>query len=613
VRAHDGDGIAVAVDEDRMEPENPNTAPFDTLAALADDLAGHFALEPLLERILRHTLELLGCDSGSICTVDETAGTYRKDADLGVGCQSGRTFPLDEGVTGEVVRARSTVVFGEYAEVRGGHIGGADRDRLHATIGVPIRWNGAIIGALVVFSRDPARRFGDADARLAESFAAHAGIAITNARLHAVAAEREREAAVATERERVVRDVHDTVGRGLADILLRLDEAERRMAVGEAPGDALAQARRAARSALSETQRTVLGLGPGQLDGRSLAEAIALELAWAESAAGVATELVVVGEPGTLAPETVRQLFRIVQESLTNVVEHASARSTRVGIVYGEREVTALIEDDGRGFDVAGLAAAPARPLRGLGLQGLAARAEHVGGSIHIESTPQWGTRVRAELPVDAVTSGRAEARWRVVVAHADPLIRAGLVRTLALAEPDVQVVAEVGDAQSVLEAYDLLRPNVVLADLDLPHVDGVQLTSYLRAADEEARVVLLIGSVADDRLLGGTRVGAAGFVEASAEPAAIARAVVAAARGDILLSPAFLSRFAVSLTGGPAPLTARELEVRSLVEKGLPDKLIAAALHISVKTVEKHVGSLLRKTGAANRTVLATRSAASR
>lgn len=593
---------------DSVAPTPRLSAPFDTLAALAEDLAGHFALEPLLERILRHTLELLGCDSGSICTVDEASGTYRKDADLGVGCRSGATFPLDEGVTGEVVRARRTVVFDEYAQVRGGHIDGADRDLLHATIGVPIRWNGAIIGALVVFSRDPGRRFSGPEAQLIESFAAHAGIAITNARLHAVAAERAQEAAVATERERVVRDVHDTVGRGLADILLRLDEAERMTSAGEDPRAALTQARRAARSALSETQRTVLGLGPEQLDGRSLGEAIGLELAWAESAAALTTRLVVVGEPGPLAPETVRQLFRIVQESLTNVVEHASARQVRVGIVYGEREVTALIEDDGRGFDVGGLAKAPSRPLRGLGLQGLAARAEHLGGSIHIESTPQWGTRVRAELPVAAAARGHEHARWRVLVAHASPLIRSGLVRSLALAEPDIQVVAEVADAQAAVEAYDLLRPNVVLADLDLPHVDGVQLTSYLRAADDEARVVLLIGSVTDDRLLGGTRVGAAGFVEATADPAAIARTVVAAARGDLLLSPEFLSRFAVSLTGGDEPLTAREREVRALVEQGMPDKQIAATLHISVKTVEKHVGALLRKTGAANRTVLAAR-----
>jgi DNA-binding NarL/FixJ family response regulator len=200
--------------------------------------------------------------------------------------------------------------------------------------------------------------------------------------------------------------------------------------------------------------------------------------------------------------------------------------------------------------------------------------------------------------------------RWQVLVVHPNAIIRSGLVRMLGLAEPDVQVVAEVADAAGAMEAYDLLRPSVVLADLDLPHVDGVQLTSHLRAADPIARVVLLIGSVTDDRLLGASAVGAAGFVEQDADAAAIARSVVAAARGDVLLTPAFLSRFTVALTSGPADqLTAREREVRALVELGMPDKRIANELGISVKTVEKHVGSVLRKTGAANRTALAGRS----
>ena len=601
------------------DADNPSTptdaesvrAQFDTLAAMAGDLAGHFALEPLLERILRHTLELLGSDSGSICTVDEAAGTYRKDVDLGVGCQSGRTFPLDEGVTGEVVRARRSVIFDEYAQVRGGHIDGPDRARLHGTLGVPIRWNGVIIGAFVLFSRDPARRFTEADAALLERFAAHAAIAITNARLHAVAEERARETAVLAERERVVRDVHDTVGRGLADLLLHVDEADRRLATGRDPRDALAQARTAARSALSETQRTVLGLGPALLDGHSLGEAIALELAWVESAAALETRLVVVGEPGPLDAETVRQLFRIVQESLTNVVEHAGAKHVRVGLVYGESEVTVLVEDDGRGFDVTGLGKPPSRPLRGLGLQNLAARAQHLGGIVHVESTPQWGTRVRAELPVSPPAPDRGpRPRWRVLVAHQSPLIRSGLVRMLALAEPDIQVVGEVADAEGAMEAYDLLHPSVVLADLDLPHVDGVQLTSHLRAADPGAVVVLLIGSVGDDRLRDATAVGAAGFLEPHADAASIARTVGAAARGDLLLSPARLGRYSVSLTGdGAETLTAREREVRALVEQGMPDKRIAAELHISVKTVEKHVGAVLRKTGAPNRTALAGQS----
>jgi signal transduction histidine kinase/DNA-binding NarL/FixJ family response regulator len=577
-----------------------HSARFDALAAMAADLAGQFELEPLLGRILTHTMALLGCDSGSICTVDEGAGTYRKEVDLGVGCLSGQTFPLDEGVTGEVVRARASVVFDEYAQVRGGHIDAKDRASLHGVVGVPIRSGETIIGTCVVFSREVGRRFTVEDVTLVELFATHAAIAITNARLHARAAEKESEAAILAERERMVRDVHDTVGRGLATVLLHLDNAERELSGGRDPLASLGDARVAARSALTDTQRTVLGLGPAPLDGRSLSEAVALELSWVESTAALSTRLIVVGEPAPLPPEAARALFRIVQEALTNVIEHAEARTVRVGLVYGGRTVTVIVEDDGKGFDVS---AATASTASGLGLTGLAARAGHLGGTLQIESTPKWGTRVRAEIPSSAGGVGTSSSRWRLLVVHESPVVRAGLVRILSDHEPDIHVVGELADAQRALEAYELLRPHVVLAHLDLPHIDGVQFTSYVRAIDAAASVVLLVDNPNDERLRGAALVGAIGFVERDADPEGLARAIVAAARGDALLSAEFRGLFAADDT---PLLTAREREVRALVEHGLPDKQIATALSISVKTVEKHVGSILRKTGAANRTALA-------
>lgn len=591
------------------EPAGASEARFDALAAMATDLAGQFSLAPLLERILRHTMELLGCDSGSICTVDEIAGTYRKEVDVGVGCLSGQTFPLDEGVTGEVVRARRAVIFEEYSQVSGGHITAADRGSLHGVIGVPIRWNGAIIGTCIVFSRDESRTFSDADATLVELFATHAAIAITNARLHARAADKESEAAIASERERVVRDVHDTVGRALTTVLLHLDAAERDFGDGRNPRAAIGDARQAARSALTETQRTVLGLGPTLLDGRSLGEAIALELTWAESAAALATRLIVIGDPEPLSAETAVQLFRIVQEALTNVLEHARAQRVRVGLVYGSESVAVLIEDDGCGFDVSSLASA--ERTRALGLHGLAARARHLGGTLQIESTPRWGTRVRAEVPYgESGLSVGTHPRWRVLVVHESAVVRAGLVRMLGHVEPDIQVVGEVGTAAQAIEAYELMRPHVVLADLDLPHIDGAQLTSYLRASDPGASVVLLIRSATDERVRGAARIGAVGFVDHDAEPASLARSIVAAARGDSLVTAGLLNEFTASLAPDGGSLTAREREVRALVERGLPDKQIAAHLLISVKTVEKHVSAVLRKTGAANRTVLARQAA---
>jgi signal transduction histidine kinase/DNA-binding NarL/FixJ family response regulator len=591
------------MDEEHPMPD-PMRRQLDTLAAMAADLAGQFSLEPLLERILRHTMELLGGDSGSICTVDEMAGTYRKEVDFGVGCQSGRTFPLDEGVTGEVVRQRRPVIFAEYADIPHGHIPAPERDALHGVIGVPIRWNGAIIGTCVVFSRDPAHRFTAEDAALLELFGTHAAIAITNARLHALAAERARDTAIMAERERMVRDVHDTVGRGLAAVLLHLDDAERRLAPDASARSAVVEARASAHAALTDTRRTVLGLGPALLDGNSLGEAIALELAWVESTAALATRLVVIGEPAPLDPDAARQLFRITQESLTNVIEHARARSVRVGLVYGSDSTVVLVDDDGCGFDPSAVHASHG----GLGLHGLVARAQHLGGSLVVDSTPGWGTRIRAEIPsapADPIDPSRS--RWRVLVAHDSPVVRAGLVRMLALAEPDIQVVGEIVDSAQVVDAYELLRPHVVLTHLRMPHIDGVRLTAYLRASDPSAAVVLLVDSVSDDGVREAAQAGAVGFVKHDVDAAGLARAVVAAARGDSLMTVELFSSSAGAGPDAGEHLTAREREVRALVEQGLPYKQIAIALDISVKTVEKHVGAILRKTGAPNRRALAT------
>ena len=204
----------------------------DTLAVgladdLAEDLAGEFELRPLLERILRRSVELLGGDAGSICSVDEATGFYRKEADIGVSCQSGQVFPLTEGMTGAVVRARGPVHFADYRTVPGGHVTTEDRETLRGVVGVPILWRGGVVGACVVFSRDPERVFTRTDSARLELFARHAAIALANARLYQEAEAHARAEAAAAERDRLVREVHDTVAQGLASVIVHLDAAGR--------------------------------------------------------------------------------------------------------------------------------------------------------------------------------------------------------------------------------------------------------------------------------------------------------------------------------------------------------------------------------------------------
>jgi DNA-binding NarL/FixJ family response regulator len=170
--------------------------------------------------------------------------------------------------------------------------------------------------------------------------------------------------------------------------------------------------------------------------------------------------------------------------------------------------------------------------------------------------------------------------------------------------------VGEVGEARDVVDAVRVLEPDVVLLELQMPGLDGARLTSYVRA-NSQAAVLLMAADGTDALLREAISAGARGCVGMDVDGPGLARAVLASARGDVQLSENALLRFARTegVTDGEQ-LTDRELQVRVLVERGLPDKQIAAKLGISSKTVEKHVGAVLRKTGSPNRTALAHRAA---
>ena len=565
----------------------------DTLAVgladdLAEDLAGEFELRPLLERILRRSVELLGGDAGSICSVDEATGFYRKEADIGVSCQSGQVFPLTEGMTGAVVRARGPVHFADYRTVPGGHVTTEDRETLRGVVGVPILWRGGVVGACVVFSRDPERVFTRTDSARLELFARHAAIALANARLYQEAEAHARAEAAAAERDRLVREVHDTVAQGLASVIVHLDAAGREAD----PAEEIDQARQSAVTALAETRRTVLGLAPSPLEGRSLAEALQLELGWANRTGNLDVRLVEAGTPVALPDGLAHQLFRIAQEALTNAVRHAGARSVRIGVIHEAGTVAVLVQDDGQGF-------AADEATGSIGLRGMRERARLIGGTLEVDSLAGWGTRVRVSAPLDAgvVAAGRV----RVLVAAPHPITRAGVVRLLAAGEPALQVAGEVDSVAAALDAYRLLAPAVVVAHLDMADPDGLAGVRAFRGLDPAAVVLVLCTRRDQELAAAAVRAGASGWLVDDATGTELARALLAAAEGRSMVPAAALSGVADAV-----PLTDREREVFLLVRRGLRDKQIAEQLVISVKTVEKHVGAVFRKTGARNRTELA-------
>jgi DNA-binding NarL/FixJ family response regulator len=213
-----------------------------------------------------------------------------------------------------------------------------------------------------------------------------------------------------------------------------------------------------------------------------------------------------------------------------------------------------------------------------------------------------------------AATAGASEM-IRVLLADDQALVRAGF-RALLDAEGDIEVVGEAGDGEEALRLAAELRPDVILMDIRMPGVDGLEATRAIAAdgALGGIRVVILTTFGLDEYVFVAIRSGAAGFLLKDTEPAELIQAVRVVAAGEALLSPAVTRRlieeFAARTRDAPPgadleQLTEREREVMALVAAGLSNDQIAARLYVSPATAKTHVSRAMVKLGARDRAQL--------
>ncbi|MER6949780.1 response regulator transcription factor [Nonomuraea sp. NPDC000554] len=200
-----------------------------------------------------------------------------------------------------------------------------------------------------------------------------------------------------------------------------------------------------------------------------------------------------------------------------------------------------------------------------------------------------------------------AEPPVRVLLADDQEIVRAGL-RLILESRPGVSVVAECGDGAAAVEAARRLRPDVVLCDIEMPKLDGTEVTRVLAA--EGLRVVVLTAFDHDEYVHAALRNGACGYVLKHSGPALLLEAVRAAVAGDALVSPSITVKLLKRVVGKPSardvPLTEREEDVLRLLARGHANGEIAQELFIAPSTVKTHVQSLQRKLGARNRVEMA-------
>jgi signal transduction histidine kinase len=261
---------------------------------------------------------------------------------------------------------------------------------MRSFLGVPIVAAGEVIGAFYLTEKEGAQDFDRADQELIELLAAHAAIAITNARLY----ERSRELSIVSERNRLALELHDAVSQKLFSVVLTAEAAVTQL--DRDPAAARVQVERVralAREALDELRSLIFGLRPPALEHDGLEGALRKEVEMLRRVHGVEIELHAVGAVDGSGERNLAVL-RIAHEALHNALRHARAEHVVVWLKEGDGALVVEVTDDGVGFqpDRAELRS------RHLGLTSMEERARELGGRLEIRSAPGVGTTVRLEL-----------------------------------------------------------------------------------------------------------------------------------------------------------------------------------------------------------------------
>jgi signal transduction histidine kinase len=354
-------------------------------------VAAELSVEQVLQRLVESARELAGARYAALGIPDSDGG-FQQFLVAGMSDEliaSLGPLPRTHGMLGAMLDGHSPYRADDIhddARFRGwwprGH------PDMRSFLGVPILAQGKVIGAFYLTEKQGAARFDAADEELIGLLAAHAAIAITNARLY----ERSRELSIVSERNRLSLELHDVVSQKLFSLMLTAEVVAEQ--IDADPTAAKAQAQRVkalAREALDELRSLILGLRPPELERDGLEGALRKELELFGRSSGVAVELHI--EPPLPPPDSRRDfaILRIVREAVQNALRHANPDRIVVGLTA--RGVTVV--DDGEGFVPAD------RELRArhLGLTSMEERAAEIGARLAIASACGDGTTVTLELP----------------------------------------------------------------------------------------------------------------------------------------------------------------------------------------------------------------------
>ena len=357
-------------------------------------IAAEREVEPMLRRLVRSARELSGARYAAL-GIPDGQGAFAQFITTGMSDEliaAMGPLPRTHGLLGAMLESPEsyrTADIRQDPRFRGWWP--RAHPQMHSFLGVPIVARGSVIAAFYVTDKEGADEFGEADQRMIEMLAAHAAVAIENARL----LERSRELSIVEERNRMARELHDSVSQKLFGLVLGAESAGTLLDRDpEAAAEQVARIGELAQEALGELRELIFELRPASLEDEGLAATLRKEVDVLRRVHGRDIELRIAGSAGC-APEAEGEVLRIAQEALNNALRHAEAERIELRMEARDGRLIVTVADDGIGFDPEDRALRARR----LGLTSMEERALALGGTLNVVSRPGEGTTVTLEVP----------------------------------------------------------------------------------------------------------------------------------------------------------------------------------------------------------------------
>jgi DNA-binding NarL/FixJ family response regulator/signal transduction histidine kinase len=419
--------------------------------------------------------------------------------------------------------------------------------------------------------------------------------------------EQQRAMAALEERERLARDLHDGIGQVLGFINVQGQSAidSVQSEDDEAATQLLTRMVDVAQEAHNDVRDYILGLKRESVtrprrDFLTLLEQYCQHLS--QNFGFTATVILPEQTPPILAAKAVEtQLLYVIREALSNARAHSGQKQATVTIRYDEQYIKAVVEDRGAGFS--NYSNPERKKSRHFGLGIMRERAEELGGSLEIESAPEFGTRVTVSLPRQLKAESTPGRRVLLVDDH--PLFLEGM--TNLMSGRGLRVVGTASDGLEAQEKARELHPDVILMDIEMPRCDGLEATRKIKAEMPDVKIVMLTVSGEEQHLFEALQSGASGYLLKSLDAAELTALLDELLRGEVSLSPSLAKKMLEAFTrhkappaqsppAAPAGLTERQMEILRLVADGLQYKQVGAQLGLAEVTVKYHMGEILAR-----------------